>query len=130
VKDLRLTEVVRRVIDILGLRHIDRDRVAVVRNLDSSSYAYARIYALPRPIAIAFDIPPIYAIEVIARRFSSLSCREKLKVLVHELMHIPTTFSGALRPHSDRHFDPRYIDRLVDTVLERYPEICRELDSY
>lgn len=129
LKDLILTNVVHKIIEVLNLRYIDKNRVAVVRNLDSSSYAYARIYALPRPIAIAFDLSPTYVIEVIDHRFSILSCREKVRILIHELMHIPTTFSGALRPHNNKYFNSKYLDKLTNKVLKAYPSICHDLTN-
>ncbi|NPA97366.1 MAG: metallopeptidase [Crenarchaeota archaeon] len=126
VADPTLTRVVRRIVRELGLTYIDTRRVAVVRNLDSRSSAYARIYCVPRPISIAFGIGPLYAIEIIDRNFRSLDCESKISVLVHELLHIPKSFSGGLVPHRSSIFSSTNIARLVKSLdLE---ELCKELE--
>ncbi len=126
VKDEVLTEVVKLIVKKLGFNYIDVDRVAVVRNLDSNSNAYARIYAMPRPIAVAFDLKPLYAIEVIHRRFEKLDCESKLGVLIHELLHIPKSFSGSLVPHHPKTFSPSNIERMVKK-LDR-EKLCSMLE--
>ena len=44
-------------------------------------------------------IEPQYIIEVIDQHFDSQSYDDQTKTLIHELLHIPKTFSGALRGH-------------------------------
>jgi len=83
----------------LNLRYINAKQVLCFRSLGSSSRAMARIWSLPRIWQQALNLPPYYIIEVLAERFDSLKEKEKTKVLIHELLHIPKTFSGALRPH-------------------------------
>lgn len=70
-----------------------------MRGYGSTSRAIARIWSLPKPWQLALKIQPQYIIEVIEQRFDKLSNDDKDKTLIHELMHIPKTFSGALVPH-------------------------------
>jgi len=126
VKDPRLTNVVRKIIRSLGMSYIDVNRVAVVRNLDSTSCAYARIYSVPKPIAVAFDTGPLYAIEIIHRNFEKLDCESKLRVLIHELLHIPKNFSGSLLPHRASVFSSSRIESLLRRL--ELQELCKELE--
>ena len=61
-------------------------------------------------------IAPTYIIEVNAKKFDKLSERDQLKTLVHELMHIPKTFSGALLSHHGPYH--RINDREVEKILK------------
>jgi predicted metallopeptidase len=67
---------------------------------------------------MALGVVPHYIIEVISHRFDKLSGEEQEKVLIHELLHIPKTFSGALVPH--RCFGKERVgDRTVETIYRR-----------
>ncbi|BAA80561.1 hypothetical protein APE_1561 [Aeropyrum pernix K1] len=86
-------------VDALGLDYIDVSRVYCVRSWGSRGRAYARIYGTPGAWAAALGYNPGYVIEVVSEKFDPLPLEEKVKVVIHELLHIPRTFSGGLRAH-------------------------------
>jgi len=79
--------------------HINQHRIICMRSFDSKARAYARIWAFPQMWQKALDISTFYVIEVLAQHFDSLPLEKKEQTLMHELLHIPKTFSGALLDH-------------------------------
>lgn len=79
--------------------HVNQFRLICMRSSGSKARAYARIWNLPRIWQQALDVKAYYVIEVLSEHFDRLSEERKEKVLIHELLHIPKTFSGALVPH-------------------------------
>lgn len=100
IRDLRGEEAVRLIVKLLKLNYIHADRVRVVRS-NSKSMAYARLWGLSKVLQVGLGIGPYYVIELIDRNFNKLDCSEKVRIVVHELMHIPKTFSGHVRPHNE-----------------------------
>lgn len=94
---------VRTLINQLDFNHIKPDQVHVVRSTGSQARAYARIWGLSRIFQEVAGFPTTYVIEVLTQHFDKLSLEEQTKVLIHELMHIPKTFSGALLSHNGRY---------------------------
>jgi len=92
-------EMANDIIHTLELDYIDSTRIVYMRSFDSKANAYARIWELPSIWQKALEIPPHYVIEVLAQHFDKLSEAEKEEVVIHELLHIPKKFSGALVPH-------------------------------
>lgn len=87
----------------LSFSHVNRERIICFESHGSTSKANARIWSLPRPWQLALNIKPHYIIEVLGERFNKLSRKDQKKILIHELLHIPKNFSGALRPHRGRY---------------------------
>jgi DNA polymerase-2 len=87
------------------------------RTSGSKSRAYARIWAMPKIFQRALKLEPHYVIEVLSRYYDNLSEDEKAKVIIHELLHIPNNFSGALVPHQTR---TRNLGRLADKLFTEY----------
>lgn len=83
----------------LDLAHIDPVKVVCFRSHGSSSRARARIWSLPTIWQQALEVEPHYCVEVLSEKFDRLSPDDQERVLIHELLHIPKTFSGALVPH-------------------------------
>lgn len=47
----------------------------------------------------AIGIRAVYALEFLSERFDKLDKEEQIKVIIHELMHIPKTFGGGFKHH-------------------------------
>lgn len=113
---------IKKTIEVLVLEleftHIDTQRIHCIRSLDAKTRAYARIWGMSRLFFEVAGIPANYIIEVVAKRFDKLSEREKIKTLIHELMHIPKTFSGALLSHHGPHhrINDREVERILRTI--------------
>ena len=87
----------------LHLNYINLKNIHCIRSFDVKTRAIARIWGMSRLFKEVAGIDPHYIIEVNSRRFDKLDKREKIKTLIHELLHIPKTFSGALLPHRGRY---------------------------
>ena len=84
--------------------HIKASRIFCFRSYGSTARARARIWAFPKIWQLALNIEPAYVIEVLSEKFDNLSDKDKTRVLIHELAHIPKNFSGSLLPHWRRLF--------------------------
>lgn len=104
-----------------GMAHVQTDRVFCVRGEGSKSRAVARVWSLPRVFQECLEIEPAYVIEVITQRWDKLSEEDQERTMIHELLHIPKTFSGALVPHSC--FGKRVVGaRQVEKLWKAYKE--------
>jgi predicted metallopeptidase len=86
----------------LKLPHIEINRIVAFRSTGSKARARARIWAFPKIWQMALSLDPHYCIEVISHHFDNQSPDNQNRILIHELMHIPKNFSGALLPHRGR----------------------------
>lgn len=103
-------------VSALDFSHIKMKNIKAFRSFGSKSNARARIWSFPKIWQLALDLPPFYVIEVLSEKFDHLSADDKAKVLIHELMHIPKNFSGALVPHRGRYhrIDHRTVEKLFN----------------
>lgn len=97
-----IRERIFKIIDSSGFSHIKESRVFCYRSYGAKTRAYARIWGLGRIWQQTLDLEPAYAIEVISEKFDKLTFQKQEMVLIHEVLHIPKTFSGALLPHRIR----------------------------
>lgn len=95
---------VKKILKYIEMSYINAGQLACIRSHGSKARARARIWAFPSIWQEALGLKPHYVIEVISEKFDHLSFEEQTKILIHELLHIPKTFSGALRPHRMRYF--------------------------
>lgn len=114
-----VSEIIKEIVLKLELEHIDFERIICFRSFGSSSDAHARIYSMPKIWQKALGIEPCYVIEVLSEKFDKFSEEEKEKTLLHELLHIPKNFSGALLSHKTVHFDGKggHKTRRIDSRL-------------
>lgn len=91
-----LEEIVRTLPDVFP--HVDTNRVVCFRSVGATARIYARIWSLPRIWQMALGVQAHYAIEVV-EAYDRQKLDDRLRTLIHELMHIPKTFSGNLVPH-------------------------------
>lgn len=88
------------IVNNLGLAHVDLSRVVCIRSFGSkSSRTIARCHTTSKIIQASLGIGAYYIIEIISEQFDKLSKDEKIKTLIHELMHIPKSFGGGFRHH-------------------------------
>ncbi|MCJ7827758.1 metallopeptidase [Patescibacteria group bacterium] len=102
VKDGALQERIGEIVESLSFTHINPTQIVTFRSFGSKARAMARIWSFPKIWQLALSTQPHYCIEVLSEKFDRLSEDEKTKVLIHELLHIPKNFSGALLPHRHR----------------------------
>ncbi|MEM3819256.1 MAG: putative metallopeptidase, partial [Nitrososphaerota archaeon] len=113
-----LEERVRMIVNVIGLNYIDVERIRCVRSYGSRSDTYARIHGVSRAFIIGLRMKPHYVIEFISENFDPLPEDEKDKIIIHELLHIPKTFSGNLLPHGGFKID-REVKILYKILRER-----------
>jgi len=91
---------IEQLVNKLGMEHIDTSRLFCIRSHGSSSKGIiARCHALPKIMQQCLSMAPIYIIEVISENFDNLNEEEKIKTLIHELLHIPKSFGGGFIHH-------------------------------
>lgn len=110
----------KELFEVLDFSYIDPKRIFTFRTQGSKSRAYARIWAMPKIFQQALDIKPAYVIEVLSKYFDNLPDDEKKHVLIHELLHIPKNFSGALLPHRGRN---RHLEKEAKSLFNEYKKL-------
>jgi len=106
-----------KVLKTIDLAHIDATKIHCYRTTGSKTRAYARTWAFPKIFQRALCIEPAYVIEVLSKHYDKLPEDEKKKVLIHELLHIPKNFSGALLPHHTRSRD---LNKVANQLFKEY----------
>lgn len=109
-----------RLLEKLNFPNFESHRIFCLKSQNANTRAIARIYGLSRIWQQVLKQKPAYIIEVVSERFDSLSEREKTKVLLHEIAHIPKNFSGSLVPHIRRGKRSFYLKlkRLIENTNE------------
>jgi len=100
----------------LDWSHVLLEHVAFIRSTGSKARrTLARCHALGKAMQIGMGRKKgFYLIEVISEKFDKLPEDEQLKVIIHELMHIPKSFGGGFIHHDKVH------DASVNHVYSHY----------
>lgn len=117
----------RRIVTALGLDYIDAARIRCVRVTGSRANALARIWGLPPVFQKALRVPAHYVIEFMVPAFDRLRPDQQDRVIIHELLHIPRTFSGGIRPESS--LSVRVSRRTVEQYYRQYLAAMRGRDG-
>lgn len=118
---LDIQEQVYKILNVLEgvyFSHIVADNIICMRSIDSKARAYARIWSLPRIWQAGLGVEPHYIIEVLSQFFDKQGDEDKIRTLIHELLHIPKTFSGALVPH--KCFNKKIDKKSVEVIYKEY----------
>lgn len=111
--------IAHRLIDVLALGHIDKDRLHFYRSTGSKSRrVQARIHGMGRIWYDALSMQPRYIIEVISEEYDKLPQSGKERVIIHELMHIPSRFSGGFVPHKGR-INRRTVEKMYEDYIRK-----------
>src|SRR5690242_19757834 len=116
-KAIDVKKMVKEILKTISLPYIDPKKIFYYRTHGSTSRSYARIWSFPKIFQHALELDPYYVIEVLSKYFDKLTYDEQVKVLIHELLHIPKNFSGALLPHRS---NGRHLDRLANMLFKEY----------
>ncbi len=104
--------------------HVDMDRVKCFKSYGTSSKrTIARCHALGKLMQKAIGIKAVYVLEFLAEKFDKLSEEDKIKTIIHELMHIPFCFGGGFKHHD--HVTERNVHLMYKTYLNKKEEKSR-----
>jgi len=107
----------------LDLDWLKKDKIHAFRSKGSKAKAYARIWGLPRIWQKALQEEASYIIEVISEKYDKLSEKDRDRVLLHEIVHIPKNFSGSLIPHYRK--GKRNFHSQVEVLIRKYMKYRR-----
>ncbi len=81
--------------------YVKIERIKCFRSYGTSSRrTIARCHALNKLMQKTLNIEAVYVLEFLSERFDKLDKEDQLKVIIHELMHIPKCFGGGFRHHN------------------------------
>lgn len=105
--------------------HIKIENVKCFRSFGTSSRrTIARCHALGKIMQKAMARQAFYVLEFLSERFDKLDEKEKIKIIIHELMHIPKCFGGGFTHHNV------VTDRNVDLYYKTYKNKKEEKKKY
>lgn len=117
--DVEAQQIANDIIEKLNFCHIDTNRIVIMKSRGSKSKrTLARIHGLSKIMQKAMQIKAVYVIELISENFDKLDSEEKVKTIIHELMHIPKCFGGGFRQHK-----PYVTKKTVEKAYKEYKKL-------
>jgi len=105
--------------------HVKIDRVKCFRSYGTSTKnILARCHALGKLMQKALGVDAFYPIEFLAENFDKLDRNEQIRIVIHELMHIPKSFGGGFRHHN--FVCKKNVDKFYNSYLNLRPEEKKE----
>ena len=121
--DLALNLKARDIINKLEMKHVKTDRLVCMRSRGSDARrTIARCYGLGKMWQKALGTKAWYIIEVISEHFDRLSEEDQDKTIIHELLHIPNSFGGGFRHHSNWVTELRVNELYKKYIIEKTKE--------
>jgi predicted metallopeptidase len=109
------------IINKLGFTHIKPETFECIRSQGSSTKrVIARCHGLNKVMQLGLKRNAFYVLEFLIERFNKLSEQEQIKVIIHELMHIPKAFGGGFRHHNF------VTERNVEKLYKKYKSSLNE----
>jgi len=117
-----IEKIARDVVSRMNWNYIKLEHIGFLRSLNSKSRGtIARCHAMGKAMQIGMGRnTSFYVIEVISKRFDKLSEKDKIKVIIHELMHIPKSFGGGFKHHNI------VTERNVKNIYEKYEQLKKQ----
>ncbi len=117
-----IKEISEEIIKTLGWNHIHLEHIAFIRSFNSKAKrTIARCHALGKAMQIGMGRKKgFYLVEVISEQFDKLPEEERMKVIIHELMHIPKSFGGGFIHHDKVH------DESVSNIFQHYCNLKKQ----
>ena len=104
----------KEIIIKLNFFHVKVDDIACIRSYGSTSNAIARCHGMGKIMQLALNRKAFYVLEFIHEKFDKMNEEDKIKVIIHELMHIPKNFGGGFKHHD-------YVtEKEVNKMYEQY----------
>jgi predicted metallopeptidase len=117
-----IEKVAREIVGMLNWNHVALEHVAFIRSRGSTARrTIARCHALGKAMQIGMGRQKgFYLVEVISEKFDRLPDDEKLKVVIHELMHIPKSFGGGFVHHDKVHEES--VEKVYQSFIRKKEE--------
>jgi predicted metallopeptidase len=117
-----IQEIAEEVVRRLDWSHVLLEHVSFLRSTGSKARrTIARCHALGKAMQIGMGRKKgFYLVEVISEKFDRLPADEQLRVIIHELMHIPKSFGGGFIHHDKVH------DASVEHVFNHYCNLKKQ----